>query len=127
MSAEPRTITLPTVDHGDVTLDEPPWCAGHTHHDPLTERADLMHAGPTIECTQLGHTLMVAQLVQHPYATSSDPRLGSRTTGVSVDPLARTLDPTDLYILAVALDSYADQLRGLADQLTGILAGGEPR
>ena len=86
--------------------------------------ADLIHSGPTVDCTQLGHTLMSAQLVQSPYATTSDPRLGGPTPGVSVHPLGKTLDPTDLYILAVALDSYADKLRDLADQLTGLFGGG---
>jgi hypothetical protein len=36
----------------------------------------------------------------------------------------RGYDPTDLYCLAVALDSYADRLRDLADELAAILAGG---
>ena len=120
-----RSITLPTLDHGDVTLPEPAWCAGHTHHDPNTARADLMHAGPTIECAQFGHTLLTAQLVQSPYATFSDPHLGGPTPGVSVYPPGLTLDPTDLYCLAVALDSYADRLRDLGDQLTALTAGGE--
>ncbi len=125
MSTEPRTVSLPTVDHGAVTLQEPSWCAGHTHHDPETARADLIHAGPSIECAQLGRTLMSAELVQSPYATTSTPRLGSPTPGVSVYPLGRTLDPTDLYALAAALDSYADRLRDLADQLDAILGGGQ--
>src|ERR1051325_5259239 len=28
------TVTLPTEDHGDVTLEEPSWCAGHADHGP---------------------------------------------------------------------------------------------
>ncbi|WP_408996320.1 hypothetical protein [Streptomyces ipomoeae] len=35
------------------------------------------------------------------------------------------MNPVQLYSLAAALDSYADQLRGLADQLTAILTGGD--
>lgn len=122
MSEQP-TVTLVTEDYGPVTLPEPSWCAGHSHHDPNTLRADLMHAGPAVDCTQAGRTLFSAELVQSPFATSSNPELGGPTPGVSVWPLGRTLDPTTLYTLAAALDGYADRLRELADQLTAILGG----
>ncbi|MEU0671584.1 hypothetical protein ABZ330_01590 [Streptomyces sp. NPDC006172] len=118
-----RTIVLPTIDHGDVTLPEPSWCAGHTHHDPQSARADLMHAGPTVDCTHLGTTLFSAEIVQSPYAQPGPPHLGGRTPGVSVHPLGKTLTPAGLYSLAARLDSYADQLRDLADRLTAIHAG----
>lgn len=124
MSAEPRTITLATEDHGDVTLPEPSWCVGHADHRPDTARADILHSGPDTVLAFHGAELFTAGLVQSPYATSSDPELGSRTPGVSVYPPARTLTPVSLYSLAAALDGYADQLRGLADQLDAILAGG---
>lgn len=120
---EPRLITLHTVDHGDVTLPEPTWCAGHQHHDPESERADLMHAGPAVDLVHLGDTLFSAELVQSPYATSSAPELGGPTPGVSVHPLGATLDPVQLYSLAADLDTYADRLRDLADQLATVLDG----
>ena len=124
--SEPRTVTLPTVDHGNVTLPEPSWCAGHAHHDPETARVDLIHAGPVIDCTHLGTELFSAELVQAPYATAGTPQhLGGRTAGVSVHPLGRTLTPTEVYSLAARLDAYSDQLRDLADQLTPILGGAQ--
>lgn len=123
---EPRLITLPTADFGPVTVDEPSWCAGHQLHDPLTERADLMHSGPAVDLVHLGAALFSAELVQSPFAESSSPLLGGRTPGVSVWPLARTLDPAGLYALAANLDTYADRLRTLADQL-GVILGGEDR
>lgn len=119
---EPRTVTLSTGDHGDVTLPEPSWCAGHVHHDPETLRVDLIHAGPTVDCTHLGVTLFSAELVQSPYASPGPALLGGRTPGVSVYPIGKTLDPVALYGLAAALDIYADQLRGLADQLDALLS-----
>lgn len=125
MTTEPRTVTLPTEDHGAVTLQEPSWCVGHAHHDPESARADILHKGPDTVLAFRGAELFTACLVQSPYATSSDPELGGRTTGVSVYPPARTLTPVSLYDLAAALDRYADQLRDLADQLTVILAGGD--
>ncbi|MEU3413760.1 hypothetical protein ABZ760_21235 [Streptomyces sp. NPDC006658] len=122
-----RTVTLPTIDHGAITLPEPTWCAGHTHHDPNSLRADLIHAGPTIQCGFLGRPLLAAEIVQSPYATTNTPRLGGRTPGVSVDLLGLTLDSTELYGLAATLDTYADQLRDLADQLAAALAESETR
>ncbi|MFI6662495.1 DUF6907 domain-containing protein [Streptomyces sp. NPDC050523] len=124
MSGEPSAITLTTSDRGDVTLDEPAWCQGHAHHDPETLHADLIHAGAAVELTHLGRSLLLAQLVQSPYATASDVLLGGPVPGVSVWPLGLTLDPVQIYGLAAGLDGYADRLRDLADQLTALLSGG---
>jgi hypothetical protein len=120
---EPRTVTLTTADHGDVTTPEPWWCAGHSHHDPLTLRVDLIHASPTRACNHRGVPLLSAEIVQSPYANSSDRHLGGRTPGVSIHPLGQTLDPTELYSLAADLDRYSDVLRDLADKLTSINNG----
>ncbi|MER7574929.1 hypothetical protein [Streptomyces sp. NPDC126514] len=120
-----RTVTLPTADHGNVTLPEPAWCAGHAHHDPLTALADLIHSGPTVGCSHLGQPLLAAEIVHSPFATHASPRRGGRTPGVSVWPLGLTLDPTELYALAADLDTFADRLRALADQLADVLARGE--
>ncbi|MDX2946799.1 hypothetical protein PV383_38370 [Streptomyces caniscabiei] len=121
----PRTITLPTLDHGDVTLTCPAWCAGHADHRPDTHRADILHKGPDVALTFHGGEVIAAGLAQSPFASPSTPDLGGRTPGASVYPPGRTLDPVGLYGLAAALDSYADQLRDLADQLAAILAGGD--
>ncbi|MFK0154046.1 DUF6907 domain-containing protein [Streptomyces sp. NPDC090493] len=64
MSIEPRTVTLATSDHGDVTLPEPAWCAGCSHHDPETQRADLIQVGPPVECIYLGRELLAAEILQ---------------------------------------------------------------
>jgi len=122
MSA-PRTVTLPTIDHGDVTLPEPSWCIGHADDRP-DHRADILHRGPDVTLTFRGHHITDACLVQSPFSTVDIPELGSSTPGVSISVIARTLDPAGLYDLAAALDGYADRLRGLADELTEILAGG---
>ncbi|GAQ69700.1 hypothetical protein T45_01431 [Streptomyces turgidiscabies] len=120
---EPRTITLPTTDHGDVTIPEPSWCAGHDDHRP-GYRVDLSHKGPDVTLAFHGAEVINACLVRSPYATLVDPALGGPTPGVSVYPPGRTLTPVDLYSLAAALDTYADRLRDLADELTALLAGG---
>lgn len=121
MNATPRLVTIRTADHGPVTVTCPPWCT--TEHEQDGYRADIIHSGPDIELAFHGAELFTACLVQSPYATSSDPELGGRTTGVSVYPPGRTLTPVSLYSLAAALDGYADQLRDLADQLHTLLTG----
>lgn len=124
MSTEPRTITLPTADYGDVTVPEPDWCTGHPNHRPDDQRADIHHSGPDISLNWRGHHITDACIVQSPFTETDVPELSSRTPGVSVSVIARTLDPASLYDLAAALDGYADQLRDLADQLDTILTGG---
>ncbi|MEU5339342.1 hypothetical protein AB0H18_00550 [Streptomyces sp. NPDC020766] len=123
--SEPRTVTLATADHGDVTLDEPSWCIGHADHRPDDQRADILHRGPDVTLTFRGHHIADVGLVQSPFTVTDVPELSSRTPGVSVSLIGRTLDPSGLYSLAAALDGYADQLRDLADQLSTILGGSE--
>lgn len=122
---EPRLITLPTLDHGPVTLEEPSWCVGHADHRPDSHRADILHSGPDVTLAFHGQHITDAGLVQSPYAELVTPGLGGRTTGVSVSAIRRTLDPVAVYELAARLDAYADQLRDLADQLAQLLDGGD--
>jgi hypothetical protein len=124
VTAEPRTVTLATVDHGDVTLPEPSWCVGHADHRPDTHRSDLDHTGPEHRLTHDGHLLWTAFLGQSPFASQA--RL--REPGVYVEQgrFARTLDTAGLYDLAAAFEAHADRLRELADQLAA-LNGGEGR
>ena len=122
MSTEPRTVTLATSDHGNVTLPEPSWCRGHADHRPDTDRVDLAHDGHEHHLTHNGERLWTALIGQSPYASRPE----HRGVGVYVtqEGYERTLDPAGLYDLAASLDAHADQLRGLADQLARILAGG---
>lgn len=121
--SEPRIVTLPTLDHGDVTLTCPAWCTGHADHRPDSYRADILHAGPDVALTFHGHDIGDAALVQSPFSTIEIPELCSSTPGVSVSLLGLTLNPVQLYDLAATLDRHADQLRDLADQLHALLTG----
>ncbi|MFJ8269478.1 DUF6907 domain-containing protein [Streptomyces sp. NPDC094154] len=116
-----RTITLPTIDAGDVTLPEPAWCAGHADHRPGF-RVDIFHCGPSRGVAFQGQEIGDAALVLAPFANVPEP-------GVSVSLLGKTLDPVGLYELAAVLERHADQLRNLADELTMLqdAAGGEGR
>ncbi|MFI5859171.1 DUF6907 domain-containing protein [Streptomyces parvulus] len=116
MTTEP-TVTLATTDHGDVTLPEPSWCAGHTDHRPEA-RSDLGHAGPDVVLKFRGRVLAEACLDQAPLA-----EVASRDVQVSVSLTGTSLDARGVYELAADLDTYADRLRDLADQLLVIRAG----
>jgi hypothetical protein len=120
--SEPRTVTLPTLDSGNVTLDEPSWCVGHADHRPDTYRVDLAHKGPEHLLRYQGEALWTAFLGQAPCATAPE----HRGIGLYVEQgsYAHTLDPTGLYDFAATLDAHADRLRDLADQLAALLAGG---
>ncbi|MFF9215496.1 DUF6907 domain-containing protein [Streptomyces viridosporus] len=115
-----RTVTLPTIDHGPVTLPEPSWCTGHAHHDPESTRADLAHTGPDIVLAFRGRHIAAAALDHAPFAETAP-----RDVRVSVDLIGRTLDARGVYELAAALDTYADRLRTLADSLLVIAAEGD--
>ncbi|MEV5182894.1 hypothetical protein AB0K88_24350 [Streptomyces werraensis] len=119
MSSEPRTVTLPTIDHGDVTLTEPDWCVGHGDHLP-EHRSDLGHAGEDVTLKFRGQPLADACLVQSPFAEAT-----ARDVQVSVSLLGQSLDARGVYELAADLDAYADRLRALADQLLVIRAEGD--
>lgn len=120
-----RTVTLPTLDAGEVTLPEPAWCIGHPDHQPNDHRADIHHRGPDVTLTFRGHHITDACLVQTPFTTVDVPELSSRTPGVSVSVIARTLDPAGLDALAAAFVEYAAVLRHQARELAVILAGGD--
>ncbi|TQE40253.1 hypothetical protein Sipo8835_00130 [Streptomyces ipomoeae] len=119
---EPRTITLPTVDHCPVTLEEPSWCRGHADHHPGTYRTDLTHYGIEHRLTFNGTELFRLMLAQTPYAGPA-----SRETCAYVEQSGYTgsLTPVGMYDLAAALDHAAENMREFADQLATLLDGGE--
>lgn len=117
MSA-PRTVTVPTVEHGPIRLACPAWCLGHDQ--ALQHRADIAHAGTEHWLTFEGETLLTAALSQDPYATNTE----ARRTGLYVEQTgyAATLDPAEVRQLAAALTLHAMHLRTLAEQLAAIRA-----
>ncbi len=114
-----RTVTLPTADHGPVTLPEPSWCTGH-ESVPGDLRVDILHQGPDVELTFHGHVIATASLIQSPFAERF-----SRNVGVSLSLLGETCDPAGVDEFAAALVAHATDLRHLARQLAVILGGGQ--
>lgn len=115
----PRTVTVPTLDHGPVVMPEPAWCAGHAD-EPTELRCDTGHTGTPHPLMYEGLELAYAVLVQDPFA-----EVGHRGVGVLVElgPLANRLTPAELDALAGLLVNYASTLRRLARQLSALLAG----
>ncbi|MDV5147200.1 hypothetical protein R1T08_24235 [Streptomyces sp. SBC-4] len=118
MSENPL-ITLPTTDHGDVTLPEPGWCTGHTGRPP-GYRIDLTHTGAEHTFAFAGDTLLVAMLSQDPFVT--DPERRRTRLYVEQTSYSATLDPAEVRQLAAALTVHAVHLRTLAAELATIQA-----
>jgi hypothetical protein len=99
-----RTITVPTLDHGDVTIAEPAWCTGENHTVPV-RREDISHVGPIIDIT-VGTTngprpLLRAHLSQWPFALTAP--------GTVVHESVLIADDFHAYDVA-GLDQLADDL-----------------
>ncbi|MFF0136747.1 DUF6907 domain-containing protein [Streptomyces sp. NPDC005227] len=122
MSA-PRTVTLATVDHGDVTLTCPAWCNGHAGHRPDTYRADITHNAAQVDLTHRGRTVGLAVISQSPFAERSTRDIRASVV-LSFESGPGGFDAVVLYDLAAELDGHADTLRAVADQLDTLTAGG---
>lgn len=117
-----RTVTVQTIDQGDVTIAEPSWCAGHAGDAPQL-LSDTGHLGTEHRAEFDGEELAFAALSQDPFAVRAD-----RGVGVLLEmgSLARSLSPDELDTVAAVLVQYAATLRHLSRQL-GTLQGGEGR
>lgn len=61
------TVTLQTLDHGEVTIPEPGWCTGHDG-DLVGDLADVSHDGPPVQAALHGDTpVMQAHISHAPY------------------------------------------------------------
>ncbi|MER5892298.1 hypothetical protein [Streptomyces sp. NPDC001876] len=117
----PRTVTVPTLDHGDITIPEPAWCIGHADARP-EYRSDIGHTGAQHHLVYEGAELGTAMLVQDPLAEHSD-----RSVKVLVELGGNgvSLDPVELVALADSLIGYASTLCELALQLAVLRAEGD--
>ncbi|MFJ7229799.1 DUF6907 domain-containing protein [Streptomyces tendae] len=113
-----RTVTVRTIDHGDVTVTCPDWCT--TQHQDGGYRADVFHQGEPVVLRFHGRHVGDASIVHAPFAERS-----SREPEASVTLLLATLTAVDLYDFAAALDRHADRLRTLADRLTELRGGSQ--
>jgi hypothetical protein len=85
------TVTRDTIDHGEVTVDEPAWCIGHDD-DTIGYFADITHNGPPI----------TAPIVTARYGPSK-----IMTARISHAPHA-VEQPEPYPVLGVELDAHGD-------------------
>jgi hypothetical protein len=119
---EPRTVTLPTTDHGDITIPEPSWCAGHHDHRPEA-RVDISHASPVTGLelpTSRGPIVLIEACIESRPFTAGPYRGPHLWLGIEGDGFPST--PEQVRATAAGLEANATALRTLADQLAAILA-----
>ncbi|WP_159011846.1 DUF6907 domain-containing protein [Streptomyces sp. NRRL F-5123] len=119
----PQTVTIPTCDHGVVTIPEPEWCTGELHQ-PGGYRVDITHSSAddefTVPIPRGAAVLLRTCLQQYPFAERSpglEPFLS-----VELDGRWCPVEPNELRDLADALAGLADRLRSVSDrfnELTG--------
>ncbi|MGJ7877884.1 DUF6907 domain-containing protein [Streptomyces rochei] len=117
MSTRPRTAPVEVIVAETMNVLEPDWCTGE--HHGLHFMADVSHQGPDVPLVFHGQHITEACLTQSPYAEHA-----TRDIQVSVSLTGQSYDATGVYELAAALDTYADRLRDLADQLVAIRSEG---
>lgn len=121
----PRTVTLPTLDHGPVALICPDWCAGH-ETDPQY-RTDLFHESREQQLDLPVHggsaELLAVAFEQRPY---TEGRIGIRpfvNVGFGGDYHPVRVD--GLEAMADQLEQHAATLREYAHQLATLLGGAQ--
>ncbi len=124
---EPRTVTVHTLDHGDVTLTCPAWCVGHETAPQY--RIDITHTSTDHHLHLPVHDgqaeLMYLAFEERPFTATWPGTLPFVSVGIDGDHYPVRVD--GLEAMADELERHATVLRQFAAQLAAILAGGEHR
>jgi hypothetical protein len=128
---EPRygdgTVTLQTLDRGELTIPEPTWCTGHDG-EPVGTMAEISHDGPhitaTVESEDLGPVpLLRANITHAPFLEiRPEPHPVAYVEGIE----AASFDARRLRMAAAQLDVFAGRLRDTAAELDALADGGSP-
>ncbi|MER5200049.1 DUF6907 domain-containing protein [Streptomyces sp. NPDC002755] len=112
-----RTITVPTLDHGPVTLTCPLWCAGHD--SAAQHRTDISHTGPdqplSLPTARGPVTHLITALEQRPF--TPDPLAKHPYLNVCINGDWYPCDPTALHAMADVLTAHAYTLHARAAHL----------
>ncbi|MFF3874289.1 DUF6907 domain-containing protein [Streptomyces sp. NPDC001978] len=115
-----RTITLTTVDHGDVTFTCPPWCTAV--HEPGGYRVDISHRSDdrtlTLPTRRVHTEVLTLALESRPF-TERWPGTAPFVNGDHYPTRVAGLE-----CMAIELERHAETLRTYATRLALILAGG---
>jgi hypothetical protein len=129
----PRTVTVPTRDHGPITFPEPAWCtgAGHRLHGPDDDgpaRSDISHDSEpvpiTVDTPRGPMALMSLYLNQNPFATDPGQR-GVSVIAVFADGDSWPTSIGELGEVAGRIISAARSIVPAARRLDAV-RGGEP-
>ncbi|MFM9593969.1 DUF6907 domain-containing protein [Streptomyces scabiei] len=116
----PRTVTVPTCDHGPVTVREPDWCTGSDReHQFGGYRVDITHASPdyefTVSTSRGTPVLLRTCFEQRPFTERPPGHVPFMNVEMDGDWHPHGSD--DLRRLSDTLVTHADRLRELADRL----------
>ncbi|WP_432162328.1 DUF6907 domain-containing protein [Streptomyces tendae] len=116
-----RTVTVRTLDHGDVTLPEPSWCLGRHAQDVY--QTDIWHEGEEVPLlvTTPCHgrvPLLTATVVQKPFAADDAVHLAVDFGGD-----AHELSSREVRGLSGELVSLGRGLEWLADRVAAFETG----
>lgn len=121
------TVTLSTLDRGEVTVGEPDWCAGHDG-EPVGTWAEISHDGPQItsvvESEDLGPVpLLRANLTHAPHLElQPEPHPVAYVEGLE----AASFDADGLRALVAGGRAYLDRIEAMASELDALTEGGAP-
>lgn len=120
------TVTLQTLDRGEVVIGEPDWCAGH-EGELVGTLAEISHDGPhitaVVDTADVGEVaLMRANLTHAPYL-ELQPEPHPLAYVESLEPAS--FDADGLRALVATGRAYLDRLDQMAGQLDGLAEGGE--
>jgi hypothetical protein len=122
-----QTVTIPTRDHGVLTIPEPEWCTGELHQ-PGGYRVDITHSSAdeefTVPTARGTAVLLRTSLQQYPF-TERSPGL-EPFLSVELDGRWHPVEPNELCDLADALAGLADRLRSVAGRFNELTGAADP-
>lgn len=112
------TVTLQTLDHGEITITEPRWCMGH-NAEAVVHRVDITHNGrpvfAEVETPRGREQLLEASISWAPFA-----ELQPEPYPVAALGDLPSMDPAELRSVAAELGLYVGRLYRLSNELDRI-------
>lgn len=111
------TVTLQTLDSGEITIAEPAWCVGHDSEE-VRLRVDVSHVGATVAAEYAGLQFLPACISWGPFAE----RRPEPYPLADVDEFP-SMEPDELRELAAEVGLHAGRLYSKANELDRIRRG----
>lgn len=111
------TVTLQTLDHGEITISEPRWCTGHDG-EQIVQRVDVAHVGATVAAEYAGVEFLPARISWGPFA-----ELRPEPYPLADVDEFPSMEPDELRELAAEVGLHAGRLYSKANELDRIRRG----